>query len=62
MDIIDQAERHEQQSRDIAIRNAQAAKIDTSNPSGYCWTCDEPTGNDRRWCSRECCDIWSKRN
>jgi hypothetical protein len=44
-----------------AIR-AKAAKIDTSNESGLCWTCDDFVEDNRRWCSAECRDQWSLEN
>lgn len=61
-DIIDQAEHQEQMARDIAIKKAQSAVLDTSNPTGKCWTCEEPTGNERRWCSVECRNMYEKEN
>lgn len=61
-DIIDQAEHQEQMARDIAIKKAQSAVLDTSNPTGKCWTCEEPTGTARRWCTVECRDMYEKEN
>lgn len=57
MDIIDQAEHHEQQSRDIAIKQAQlAAQAVTVNDTGHCWECGYPVPDTRRWCSPDCRD------
>lgn len=53
-DIIDHAEHQEQMARDIAIKKAQSAVIDTSNPSEKCWECGEKVGKHRRWCGFGC--------
>ena len=57
--IFDQAEQTEQLFRDASIKAARKP-LDTSNPSGECWHYFEPIGNERRFCDRECCDMWSK--
>lgn len=59
-DIIDQAEHQEQMARAIAIKKAQSAVLDTSNPSGKCWQCGEKVDNRRRWCGVECRDMYEK--
>lgn len=48
--------------REIANIRQQAANINTSNPTGKCWYCFEPTGHDRRWCDRDCADEWEQDN
>lgn len=52
----------EMTDREITRVRQEAAKIDISNSSGECWYCGEPTGNDRRWCDRDCADMWEKEN
>lgn len=46
----------------IAIIRDRVKKIDTKNPSGLCWYCEESTGNERRFCNKECCDLWTLEN
>lgn len=48
--------------REVKRLCGQAAKIDTRNPGGMCWACDEQTGIERRFCSLECRDAWAKEN
>jgi hypothetical protein len=56
----DLASLHEEMMRDklIAVICREAANIDTTNPTGLCWTCGEFIGYKRRWCDRECADIF----
>jgi hypothetical protein len=63
-DNLDQASRVTQEFADREVRriSAEAAKIDTTNPSGECLFCYEPTGHDRRWCDAECRDLWCVAN
>ena len=63
-DELDQAYRVTQEftDREISRISADAAKIDTSNPSGECLFCFEPTGTERRWCNAECCKLWEIEN
>ena len=54
----DLAAQHEEMMRDkaIGIICRKAANIDTTNPTGLCWTCGEYVGYSRRWCNAECRD------
>jgi len=60
----DLAAYHEELIRGKAIANIckEAAKIDTNNPTGLCWTCDEFIGYKRRWCDRDCADMFEAQN
>lgn len=62
MDIIDQAEHQEQMWRDIQIRKSQLASKIKENTTGKCWCCGDDVINPRRFCDKDCADIWSKRN
>lgn len=63
-DPVDEAEAVEQLIADkrIAGIRKEAAKIDTTNPSGECLWCGEEIGTERRWCNHECMNLWSKAN
>lgn len=63
-DNLDEAARVTQEFADREVRriSAEAAKIDTKNPSGECLFCFEPTGIDRRWCDADCCKSWELEN
>lgn len=54
----DLAAQHEEMMRDKAIKIIcrKAANIDTTNPTGLCWTCGKYVGYSRRWCNAECRD------
>ena len=54
----DLAAQHEEMARNKAIDGIrrQAASIDTSNPTGLCWTCGDYIGHGRRWCDADCRD------
>lgn len=54
----DLAALHEEMMRDKAINiiRKKALAIDTSNPTGLCWTCGEYVGHGRRWCDASCRD------
>jgi len=54
----DLAALHEEMMRDKAINiiRKKALAIDTSNPTGLCWTCGEYVGHARRWCDASCRD------
>ena len=56
----DLATLHEELARDkaISIIRKKALAIDTSNPTGLCWTCGEYTGYGRRWCDKDCADSY----
>jgi len=58
----DLAAQHEEMARNKAIDGIrrQAASIDTSNPTGLCWTCGEFIGHSRRWCDAECRDLMNE--
>ena len=60
----DLASLHEEMMRDklIAVICREAAKIDTSNPTGLCWTCGEFIGYKRRWCDKDCADMFEAEN
>jgi len=60
----DLASLHEEMMRDkaIALICREASKIDTTNPTGLCWTCGEFIGYKRRWCDRDCADIFEAEN
>jgi hypothetical protein len=55
-DTLDQASKLTQEFTDREINRirSQAAKIDTSNPSGVCLYCGESTGIERRFCDADC--------
>lgn len=54
----DLAAQHEEMMRDkaIIIIRSKASAIDTSNPTGLCWTCGDYVGHARRWCDADCRD------
>jgi hypothetical protein len=54
----DLAAQHEEMMRDkaITIIRSKASAIDTSNPTGLCWTCGDYIGHARRWCDADCRD------
>jgi hypothetical protein len=54
----DLATQHEEMMRDkvITIIRSKASAIDTSNPTGLCWTCGDYIGHGRRWCDADCRD------
>ena len=54
----DLAAQHEEMMRDKAINiiRKKASSIDTSNPTGLCWTCGDYIGHERRWCDADCRD------
>ena len=54
----DLAAMQEELARDKAINiiRKKASAIDTSNPTGLCWTCGEYVGYSRRWCDSQCRD------
>ena len=60
----DLASLHEEMMRDkaIALICREASKIDTSNPTGLCWTCGEFIGYKRRWCDKDCADMFEAEN
>ena len=30
--------------------------------NGFCHTCDEPIELPRRWCDKDCCTAWERKN
>ena len=60
----DLASLHEEMMRDkaIALICREASKIDTTNPTGLCWTCGEFIGYKRRWCDKDCADMFEAEN
>lgn len=58
-DIADQSEATEAFILAANIKAATGKPLDTSNPSGECLYCGEPTGLERRFCDRLCADDWS---
>lgn len=60
----DLASLHEEMMRDkaIALICRKASKIDTTNPTGLCWTCAEFIGYKRRWCDKDCADMFEAQN
>ena len=60
----DLAAQHKEMARNkaIALICREASKIDTTNPTGLCWTCGEFIGYKRRWCDRDCADIFETEN
>lgn len=48
----------------ITTAQREAARLDTTNPSGVCWTddCETETGHEKRFCCVECRDIWQRDN
>ena len=60
-DEADRADIQIQGAIDAGLRAArERAQVDTTNPGGTCWNCDEPTGTDRRWCDCMCRDEWER--
>ena len=59
----DLATLHEEMIREKSIANIrkEAAKIDTSNPTGLCWNCGDYIGYHRRWCDADCRDVYENR-
>lgn len=56
-DVIDKANDQAQLILEKQIEMAKGVKLDIfSNDSGQCWECDSPVTDNRRWCSRECCE------
>ena len=61
-DEADRADIQIQGAIDAGLRAARAgANVDTSNPGGTCWNCDDKCGTDRRWCTFDCMNEWEKR-
>jgi hypothetical protein len=60
----DLASLHEEMMRDkaIALICREASKIDTTNPTGLCWLCGEFIGYKRRWCDKDCADMFEAEN
>jgi hypothetical protein len=61
-DFLDEAARIEQAITDksIAFIRENAARIDTSNPSGLCYYCEEPVHNEGRFCDADCARDWDR--
>ena len=59
MDELDQAEFYESSFRDNQISRIRQS-VTEIKPEFECRECGEVT-NGARWCSKECCDTWSKR-
>lgn len=38
----------------IARIRAMSKELRLDNPSGLCWYCEAETGNERRFCNRDC--------
>jgi hypothetical protein len=64
MDAADYAEQQQStlHSKRIHTLRQQAAKIDTSNPTGICLSpgCEGITGTARRFCDKLCAEIWER--
>ena len=64
MDDIDHANEMQEtlHSKRIEQARKQAAKINTSNPTGVCLSagCEGITGTARRFCDKVCADLWEK--
>ena len=58
MTIDDQAERHEQLFREIALRNL---KPEGPPPCGFCHNCNEPLDEGLRFCDGDCREDWEYR-
>lgn len=57
MDTIDTAQEYIETIEQVAIDNARK-DVNTENPSGLCWYCEEKIGTHRRWCDADCCKDW----
>ena len=44
----------------LRIEKASNKPLDTSNPSGECWYCEEYTGISKRFCDTGCRDDYEK--
>jgi len=60
MDEADRSDEVESRLLQMRIQAVSSKPINTSNPSGHCLWCEEPTGIERRFCGPECRDDWSK--
>ena len=61
-DWIDNAANATQEAADRSIQaiRQQAAKIDTSNPSGECLYYGDAVGLERRFCDKDCAADWER--
>jgi RNA polymerase-binding transcription factor DksA len=57
MDDTDRADQEIERSLGEALR---ARKPAAPIPTGYCFWCDDPVDEDRRWCSPACRDNWQR--
>jgi hypothetical protein len=57
MDESDRADAEVERTLAEALR---AKKPEGPSPTGFCFWCDEPVEDTRRWCSPGCRDAWQK--
>lgn len=58
-DDIDNANELVELSLERAIRKSKESKP-VATATGSCLWCEEPVEPPRRWCNRECCELWEK--
>jgi hypothetical protein len=56
-DDIDKANDQAQLILDAQIKLNKKDVNPYANESGFCWECDAPVPDGRRWCSIECRDV-----
>lgn len=61
-DVSDKATELEILYAEKQIKYIQAKANEPIPTSDFCYWCDTPTVNGRRFCNRECADNWSRRN
>lgn len=63
-DIADEASRIESAiiEMQIAALRARSQALNLDNQSGLCWYCDAETGIARRFCNKDCAELWSRDN
>lgn len=59
-DEIDRAQALDEHFRQIALRKVQQSATVTPLATGECLYCGETVELDRRWCDRECRDLWER--
>jgi hypothetical protein len=58
-DPLDRASEVEELQRQVALTNR---KQEAPKVSGTCLFCEEKIAPERRWCDRECRDLWEMEN
>ena len=61
VDESDMATEQEMMATERYIR-AALTKFSPLPPTGFCYNCDEPLPNERKFCDSDCRDDWQARN